>query len=103
MIEQVEGLFREAQQEYLKGHWIEAELLIRRLLKLAPAHVEARLLLASIERRSQRLDEAKGSMLDLRRIAGEKWQLEIEMDLRQIEEVEKECGVRNSEYGVQAA
>jgi len=103
LTEQVEGLFREAQHEYLKEHWIEAELLIRRLLKRASADIEARLLLASIERRSQRLEAAKKTLLGLRPTAGEKWQLEIEMELRQIEEVEKECGVRNSECGVKAA
>lgn len=90
LTEQVEGLFREAQHEYLKGHWLEAELLIRRLLRRAPADVEARLLLASIERRSNRLKEAKKTLVGMQQIAGEKWQLEIEMELRQLEEVERE-------------
>jgi hypothetical protein len=93
LTEQVEGLFREAQHEYLKGHRIEAELLIRRLLKRAPADEEARLLLGSIERRSNRLNEAKKTLAELRRRGGEKWQLETEMELRQMEAVETEYGV----------
>ncbi len=101
--EEIDELFREAQHEYLKGHRIEAELLIRRLLKRAPADEEARLLLASIERRSNRLSEAKKTLVGMQQLAGEKWQLEIEMELRQIEEVEKEGGMRNSECGVKTA
>jgi len=98
--EQVEGLFREAQHEYLEGHWIDTEWLIRRLLKRAPADVEARLLLASVQRRSNRLVEAKKTLVELKGVAGDKWRLEIEMELQQIE---AECGVRNSECGVKAA
>jgi hypothetical protein len=100
LAEQVEGLFREAQHEYLKGHWIEAELLVRRLLKRVPADVEARLLLASIERRSNRLNVAKKTLADLQRVAGNKWALEIEAELRQMEQ---ECGMQSADCGIKAA
>jgi len=102
--EQIEALFDESQHEYLKGHWIEAEMVVRRLLKREPGDVEAALLLASIQRRSNRWGEAKKTLGDLQRVAGEKWLLEIGVELRQIEELVREkSGVRNSECGVKAA
>src|SRR5690554_650972 len=41
-----EELFQRAQEEYLKGHWFEAESLLLRLVRDDPADVEGRLLLA---------------------------------------------------------
>ena len=49
---QLDDWFREAQHEYLKGHWIAAETQLTRLLARQPADAEARLLLASLQRRS---------------------------------------------------
>jgi hypothetical protein len=84
-----DALFREAQRLYLKGHWLEAETLVARLLDKQPADVEARLLLASIRWRTGRWNEAKKTLVELREEpAAARWLLEIEMDLRQIEELQ---------------
>jgi len=95
---QTDGLFRQAQHEYLKGHWIEAEILIGSLLARRPADVEATLLLASIQRRSKRWREAKRTLHDLQQMAEEEWLLEIGVELEQIEESEsEECEMRSTE------
>jgi thioredoxin-like negative regulator of GroEL len=90
-----EELFREAQRLYLKGHWLEAEALAAQLIARQPVDVEARLLWASILRRSGQWREARKMLMALRdEAAAGRWQLEIEMDLRQIEELvsDREAG-----------
>jgi hypothetical protein len=87
-----ETLFRDAQNEYLKGHWIEAETLVARLIARAPADVEARLLLASIKRRTKRWDEAKRELVQMRdEPAAARWLLEIDSELRQIDELKHDA------------
>jgi hypothetical protein len=94
---ELEAVFTEAQQEYLRGHWLEAELLVARLLNGNPRDVEARLLLASIQRRTQRMSQA---MATLRRLAAgddaTKWLPEIEVELNQIEQLAAETNVADT-------
>jgi hypothetical protein len=77
--------FREAQTEFLKGHWIEAEALLVRLLSQEPGDVEGRLLLASVLRRTRRLGEAQRTLAELGRCerAG-RWAWEIENERKAI-------------------
>jgi len=87
-----EALFCEAQHKYLKGHWLEAETLVARLLGKRPADIESRLLLASIQRRSKRWNEARKTLVELQEApAAGKWLLEIETELQQIEELEADA------------
>lgn len=86
---QIDDWFREAQHEYLKGHWIAAESLLTRLLARQPADVEARLLLASVQRRSGNRVQARPLLTELQPIAG-RWQGEIEAELKQLAEQEAE-------------
>ena len=58
-------LFNQAQREYLRGHWTEAESLLKRRLKLAERDIEARLLLATLFRHTERLDWASEQLLQL--------------------------------------
>ena len=58
-------LFNQAQREYLRGHWAEAESLLKRRLKLAERDIEARLLLATLFRHTERLDWASEQLLQL--------------------------------------
>jgi tetratricopeptide (TPR) repeat protein len=77
-----EGLFRRAQNEYLQGHWFEAEVALDRLLQHDPDDAEARLLLASLYRRSGRRDEALQALSRLARSdAADRWPLEIQREL----------------------
>lgn len=76
-----EGLFRRALSEYLQGSWFEAEALLGQLLHVHPRDAEARLLLATLLRRTGRPQEAlvQLSRLELLRDS-EKWSLEIESE-----------------------
>jgi cytochrome c-type biogenesis protein CcmH/NrfG len=88
---EMEAALVEAQHEYLKGHWLEAELTISRMLAKHPTDVEARLLLASIERRTRRFNEAKQALAAL--AADEratKWLPEIAAEIEQIGELQSE-------------
>lgn len=72
------GLFVTAQGEYLKGSWIEAEALLRKLLRHRSRDCEALLLLAALYRRTGRIDEARLQLQNLARLeASSLWQLEI--------------------------
>ena len=51
-------LFNRAQREYLKGHWIDAETLLKERLDQAERDIEARLLLATLFRHTGKLDLA---------------------------------------------
>jgi hypothetical protein len=90
--EDLEVRFQQAQHEYLKGHWIEAETLLMQLLGDSPRDVEARLLLASIQRRTGRCHEACQTLRQLKEdeSAG-RWLFEVETDLKQIDELEGEA------------
>lgn len=83
--------FRPAQEEYLRGHWIEAETLLRRLLREDSQDVEAQLLLASVQRRTKRWNDARTTLKGLQAAptAG-CWLPEIEMELSRIDELENE-------------
>jgi hypothetical protein len=81
--------FRDAQIYYLKGHWIEAEAVITRLLNRQPADVEAKLLLASIQRRTERLTPARQTLIELtEQPAACRWHYEITAELKQLSERE---------------
>jgi hypothetical protein len=81
--------FRDAQIYYLKGHWIEAEAVVRRLLSRQPADVEAKLLLASIQRRTQRLTTARQTLAELaQQPVACRWDYEITAELKQLSERE---------------
>jgi thioredoxin-like negative regulator of GroEL len=80
---QEQGLFVLAQAEYLKGHWLEAETALRKLIELDERDGDARLMLASLLRHSGRIDEAQMELdgLELSE-AGLKWALEIARERR---------------------
>ena len=72
------GLFIQAQAEYLKGHWFEAETLLRRILRHCSRDADALLMLATLYRRTKRWDEARRQLDRLDRLDGSrKWRLEI--------------------------
>ena len=75
---QQQGLFVQAQTEYLKGHWLEAETLLRKILARDDRDAEARLMLASLLRHADRAGEAwvELDFLELSE-AGRKWASEI--------------------------
>ncbi|MCA9125258.1 MAG: hypothetical protein H6822_01795 [Planctomycetaceae bacterium] len=72
------GLFIQAQAEYLRGHWFEAETLLRQLLRYCSRDVDVLLMLATLYRRTKRYDEAAKQLDRLDRLdEAFKWRWEI--------------------------
>jgi hypothetical protein len=86
------GLFIQAQGEYLKGHWFEAESLLQQLLRSARRDLDAHLMLATLCRRTRRYDEACARLDLIDQFEGaEKWRWEIETERRLLkQQTEKE-------------
>ena len=84
--------FQQAQHEYLRGHWIEAETLLRQLLRENSADTEAQLLLASVQRRTRQWNEARKTLrvLQEKALAAGKWLMEIAVELVRIDELEND-------------
>jgi hypothetical protein len=99
---QIDDWFREAQHEYLKGHWIASETMLTRLLARKPADAEARLLLASVQRRSGARSQARQTLTELQPVAA-RWQWEIDAELTQVAELEAEREVIAAEPKRKAA
>ena len=79
-------LFNQAQREYLKGHWEETEILLNRRLAKQPRDVEARLLLATMFRRSLRLEESLEQLDVMQRFdESARWLFEINRERELIE------------------
>lgn len=71
-------LFLQATTFYLKGNWFETECVIRKLLRNNPGDVEARLLLATLYRHTDRFVEAENGLRELSRFDNAKiWHYEI--------------------------
>jgi hypothetical protein len=72
------SLLARAQQEYLTGDWFETETLLQQILKDDCDDVDARLMLATLYRRTGRLEEAAVCLGQLERMErADKWSLEI--------------------------
>jgi hypothetical protein len=83
--------FCQAQTEYLKGHWVEAEMLLAKSIARDPADAEARLLLASVQRRTRRLAEARATLGELAEIStASRWVWEIHTEQEAIGAIEKQ-------------
>ena len=81
-----EDLFLRAQDEYLRGHWFEAESSLERLLRRCPEDPDAHLMLAGLYRHTRRFAEAERQLKRMQQLDGAgKWQLEIVTELELIE------------------
>lgn len=77
------ALFAVAQVAYLRGNWLEAEMLFRRLLAADRGDADALLMLASLHRHTGRPAEARHVLGQLERLeAAEKWAPEIQHERR---------------------
>jgi hypothetical protein len=80
-----EAMFQHALHEYLKGNWFEVERTLRRLLRWCPRDIEARLLLATLLRRTARHAEALEELARLELLCdASKWAAEIAAEKRTI-------------------
>jgi cytochrome c-type biogenesis protein CcmH/NrfG len=71
-------LLTRAQREYLTGDWLETEALLQQILRTNDDDADARLMLATLYRRTGRIAEADECLNRLDRMeAAGKWALEI--------------------------
>jgi len=81
-----QDLFRLSLDQYLQGNWIEAERLLRRLLRRNAHDVDARLMLVGLMRHTKRFEEAERQLDRLVASEGaEKWQTEIDREYERLE------------------
>lgn len=86
-----QGLFIQAQTEYLKGNWYDAEKLVQQLLGRRPRDIEGLLLLATLLRHTRRLAEATQWLDRLERMNGSgRWLLEIAQERQKVEKLAAE-------------
>ena len=79
--ENSEDLFPLAQAQYLKGDWYEAESILGRLIQLDPLDIESHLMLASIYRRTERVELARRTLKYLERLEdSHQWLLETRLE-----------------------
>jgi hypothetical protein len=79
-------LFPTAINEYLKGNWVAAEEVLLQVLRHDRRHVAARLMRATLLRRTGRLDEAEAELAKLSTFeAADGWKWEIDRELRYVE------------------
>lgn len=82
-----QDLFIQAQAEYLRGHWVEAQALLEQVIRQNPLDVESRLLLSSVLRRSRRIELSRRQLRRLRELEeAASWRFEIERELAQLDQ-----------------
>lgn len=83
---QREDVFDSARSDYLRGRWMEAEALLTECLEIDHRDAPALLLLASIYRKTERLDAARRSLDSLGSLeSGDRWWLERELELGRLQ------------------
>ena len=84
-------LFNRAQREYLKGHWIEAESLLKQRLNQAERDIEARLLLATLYRHTDKLEVASDQLDQMEKFDDSvHWKFEINRERQLIDQIRED-------------
>jgi predicted Zn-dependent protease len=97
---QSEALFTSAQAEYLKGNWYDAEKRVEQLLARRPRDAEGLLLLATLQRHTQRTRAAEQTLDRLEKLDGaQRWTLEIHHERRQLKRQAEEEGSSGAANG----
>ncbi|MFW6170883.1 MAG: hypothetical protein ACODAD_10375 [Planctomycetota bacterium] len=77
-----QGLLIQAQSEYLKGHWVEAQTLLEQVIRANPRDIEAHLLLSCVFRRSRRIELSRKQLRRLCKLdEAARWRFEIEREV----------------------
>lgn len=98
--EEASGWFPQAMEQYLRGNWLEAEILLERILARNARDVEARLLRATMFRRSGRHKESRKELSRLEALDGaEVWQQEIDRERAKLQAAQEESEIRADEAG----
>ena len=89
-----EDLFPRALGEYLKGNWYETEAACKNLLRRVSGDVQARLLLATLLRRTKRWPEAREQLETLKRLeASAAWEFEIADEEQRLADAQEQATV----------
>ena len=79
-------LFLDARNQYFKGNWFESESIINQILAESPHDIEARLLLLTLLRHTNRIEEALVQITDIQKWDDAKqWEFEIQRELELLE------------------
>lgn len=79
-------LFLDARNQYFKGNWFESESIINQILAESPHDIEARLLLLTLLRHTNRIEEALIQITDIQKWDEAKhWEFEIKRELELLE------------------
>lgn len=94
--------FVEAQREYLKGNWFDAEALLTKRLTECPDDIEAALLLAGVFRRTNRWNQCSTCLMQIRlRESAALWLLEIERE-QQLLQRELDSDLQEDDESIEA-
>jgi len=79
-------LFLDARNQYFKGNWFESEAIINQILTESPHDIEARLLLITLLRHTNRIEKALVQITDIQKWDNVKqWDFEIKRELELLE------------------
>ncbi|MEZ6102557.1 MAG: hypothetical protein R3E01_26750 [Pirellulaceae bacterium] len=85
------ALFIDAQDQYLRGNWYQAELALQRLLNDNPTDIEAQLLLSTLYRRVGRREDCWECLQALATFPGATyWRWEIDQEAQRLEQWDQE-------------
>jgi len=92
-----DGIFDQALSNYLQGNWFEVECVLSDLLRKDVKDIEARLMLATLLRHTERFEEAKDQLDRLERFEeAYYWKFEIDRE----KEMWGQAVERNLKFGV---
>ena len=99
-----DALFREAQTEYLRGNWYQAQSLLEQVLRQNAGDVDAGLMLASLYRHVRRVEEARQQLRRLGQFElSEKWKLEIQREFEQLDRLESKSDATSEDRASELA
>ena len=81
-----DNLFLDARNQYFKGNWFEAESIINQILAESPHDIESRLLLLTLMRHTNRIEEALIEITNIQKWdEAKQWEFEIKRELELLE------------------
>jgi len=79
-------LFLDARNQYFKGNWFESEAIINQILTESPHDIEARLLLITLLRHTNRIEKSLIQITEIQKWDNVKqWDFEIKRELELLE------------------
>lgn len=86
-----QDLLSEVYTQYLQGNWFEAETVLEQMLVAQPRDPEALLLLATLQRHTERWDEAEATLKRLEKLdEAVRWKMEIAAEYTYLEQLKTE-------------